>query len=90
MAIINEINGDLDEAIGWAQKAYEDHNNKLALEYVRILRNRQARSAQLKRQEAYWFIDMFLLRNIIAPGLPLVLNGFAGVKIPWRRWKWFE
>ena len=53
MAIINEINGDLEEAISWAQKAYEDYNNKLALDYVRILKNRQARSSHLKRQEAY-------------------------------------
>lgn len=30
-AIIHEINGNLDEAIKWAQKAYEDYNEKLAL-----------------------------------------------------------
>jgi hypothetical protein len=41
MAIINEINGDFNTAIGWAQKAYEDYNNKLALNYVRILENRK-------------------------------------------------
>jgi hypothetical protein len=41
MAIINEINGDLDTALGWAQKAYEDYNNKKALDYVRILRRRR-------------------------------------------------
>lgn len=38
MAIINEINGELDEAISWAQKSYKDYNNKLALEYVKILK----------------------------------------------------
>ncbi len=53
MAIINEINGELDEAISWAQKAYEDYDNKLALEYVRILKNRQVRTDHLKRQENY-------------------------------------
>lgn len=50
MAIINEINGDLEAAIDWAQKAYEDYNNKLALTYVRILKNRRARNAQLENQ----------------------------------------
>lgn len=41
MAIINEINGDIDAALGWAQKSYEDYNNKLGLDYVRILENRR-------------------------------------------------
>lgn len=50
MAIINEINGNLDEAVGWAQKSYEDYNNKLALQYVRILENRKAANRELERQ----------------------------------------
>jgi len=50
MAIINEINGDLDNALGWAQKAYEDYNNKLALNYTRILENRRYKNAALNRQ----------------------------------------
>lgn len=50
MAIINEINGNLDEAIKWAQKSYEDYNNKLARDYVNILRNREARNRELQRQ----------------------------------------
>ncbi|MBI3519334.1 MAG: hypothetical protein HY062_08250 [Bacteroidetes bacterium] len=41
MAILGEINGDLDTAISWAQKAYENYNNKLALQYVNILKNRR-------------------------------------------------
>lgn len=41
MAILNEINGDLDEAIRWAQKAYVDYNNKLALRYVNMLKYRK-------------------------------------------------
>jgi Family of unknown function (DUF6340) len=51
MAIINEINGDLNSALKWAQKSYEDTNNKLALQYVRILENRQYKSGILKIQE---------------------------------------
>lgn len=52
MAIINEINGNLDGAIQWAQKAYEDYNNKLALRYVKILENRKVNNAILEDQEA--------------------------------------
>ncbi|MBO9700866.1 MAG: tetratricopeptide repeat protein [Sporocytophaga sp.] len=48
-AIIHEINGDLDSAMKWAQKAYEDYNVKLALKYTRILRNRMARAQALEQ-----------------------------------------
>jgi hypothetical protein len=51
MAIINEINGDLDAALKWAQKSYEDYNNKLALRYVNILKNRLYKNSILKMQE---------------------------------------
>jgi Family of unknown function (DUF6340) len=51
MAIINEINGDLDSALKWAQKSYEDYNNKLALRYVRILENRKYKNEVLKMQK---------------------------------------
>ena len=51
MAIINEINGDLDSAIDWAQKAYEDYNTKQALDYIRILENRMSKNELLKIQE---------------------------------------
>lgn len=50
MAIINEINGDLETALGWAQKAYEDYNNKPALDYVSILERRRYRNDILKAQ----------------------------------------
>jgi len=40
MAIINEINGDLVAAHEWAAKSYTDYNNKLALKYVNVLKNR--------------------------------------------------
>jgi len=52
MAIICEINGELDKAIGWAQKAYENYGNRLALQYVRILQNRQNRNEVLEYQQA--------------------------------------
>ncbi len=41
MAIINEINGNLDEAIMWAQKSFEDYGVGLAREYVRVLKKRK-------------------------------------------------
>ena len=41
MAIINEINGHLEEAISWARLSYEKYNNHLGLYYVNILKNRQ-------------------------------------------------
>ena len=52
MAIINEINGDLESALKWAQKSYEDTNNKLALRYVRILENRRYKTNILNMQES--------------------------------------
>jgi tetratricopeptide (TPR) repeat protein len=51
MGIINEINGDLEKAIEWVQKAYSDYNNKQALDYVRILENRAYNEEVLKYQE---------------------------------------
>jgi hypothetical protein len=51
MAIINEINGDLDAALQWAQKSYEDYNDKLGIRYVRILENRKYKNDVVKMQE---------------------------------------
>ena len=51
MAIINEINGNLESAVDWAQKAYEDYNTKQALDYIRILENRISKNELLKIQE---------------------------------------
>lgn len=51
MAIINEINGNLDEAVDWASKAYTDYNDKRALRYLKILKYRIRKNEQLKRQE---------------------------------------
>jgi hypothetical protein len=51
MAIINEINGSLDNALRWAQKAWEDYKIRLALKYTRIIENRKYNSELLKIQE---------------------------------------
>lgn len=51
MAIITEINGDVDGAIQWAQKAYEVYGLRLALGYVNVLHQRQNDNALLKSQE---------------------------------------
>jgi hypothetical protein len=50
MAIISEIHGDVDMAIQWAQKAYENYNTPFALSYVNILRDRKADNATLMNQ----------------------------------------
>jgi len=51
MAINNEINGSIDDALGWAQKAWEDYKIRLALKYTRILENRKYNNDLLKIQE---------------------------------------
>ena len=51
MAIINEINGDLDSAIDWAAKAYADYKNKKALSYLKTLRLRLALSKQMEAEQ---------------------------------------
>lgn len=50
MAIINEINGDLASAMTWASKSYIDYEDKNALRYLNILKNRQNRDLQLQEQ----------------------------------------
>jgi hypothetical protein len=50
MAIIAEINGDLDGAIQWAQKSYEDYKIRIALSYLNILRYRKQQNDLLKSQ----------------------------------------
>ena len=50
MAIINEINGNLDDAISWAQKGYENYANRLSLHYVNILKNRKSSMDLVKNQ----------------------------------------
>jgi Family of unknown function (DUF6340) len=50
MAIISEINGDLDGAIQWSQQAYEIHKIRLALTYLNILKCRKTNEAVLLSQ----------------------------------------
>lgn len=50
MAIINEINGRLEDALAWAQKAWEDYKIRPALYYSRILEGRLYNSDLLKIQ----------------------------------------
>jgi hypothetical protein len=50
IAIIHEINGDLDGAIQWAQKSYEDYKIRLALDYLNILKYRKNQYELLKSQ----------------------------------------
>ncbi len=52
MAIINEINGNIDAAMSWAQKAYENYRIRLGLDYVNILRHRKADEELLTAQNA--------------------------------------
>jgi hypothetical protein len=51
MGIINEINGNVNEALQWVQKAYADYNTRQAREYSRILNNRLYKLQVLKEQE---------------------------------------
>lgn len=50
MAIISEINGDLDAAIDWASKSYADFRIREALSYLKILRNRVYKNELLREQ----------------------------------------
>jgi len=50
MAIISEINGNLDGAIQWAQKSYEDYKIRLALDYLNVLNYRKRQNDLLKSQ----------------------------------------
>jgi len=50
MAIINEINGNLDDALAWAQEAWEDYKIRPALNYARILEGRLYNRDLLKIQ----------------------------------------
>lgn len=50
MAIINEINGDLDKAMEFAAKSYTDYENKDALHYIKILKYRKSQVRQMDRQ----------------------------------------
>lgn len=51
MAIINEINGNIDEAINWSEKSYTIYNNKKALRYLKTLKSRKMNNKILERQK---------------------------------------
>ncbi len=50
MAISNEINGELDEAMQWASKSYTDYNNNYALSYLNTLKYRASQKEVLSQQ----------------------------------------
>ncbi len=50
LALISEIDGDLEKAIEWANISYLTHNNKKALAYVNTLKNRLASKKELEEQ----------------------------------------
>jgi hypothetical protein len=50
MAIINEINGNLPEAIDWARESYATFGTREALRYLRVLERRQAQQQELDAQ----------------------------------------
>ncbi|NSW94042.1 MAG: hypothetical protein HPY62_04945, partial [Bacteroidales bacterium] len=51
MAVISEINGNIDEAIEWARRSYEDFNVRKGLKYLRLLEGRKHDDIVLKMQE---------------------------------------
>ena len=51
MAIINEINGNINQAIKWAEDSYTLFNNKKALHYLNTLKVRKAKIDELNRQQ---------------------------------------
>ncbi len=51
MAIINEINGKLEEALSWAQRAWEDYRIKAGRRYTAILNERMRNEGILRIQE---------------------------------------
>src|SRR5260221_2024895 len=53
MGIISGITGEPDRAVRWAQKAYAHFNNRPALNYLNVLRNRQSDDIILKSQFAF-------------------------------------
>lgn len=51
MAIINEIDGNLNDAVIWASKSYTDYKNKKALDYLNILNYRISQNQRLQEQK---------------------------------------
>jgi hypothetical protein len=51
MAIINEIDGNLEDAAKWASKSYVEYKNKKALDYLNILNFRIQQNRRLQNQQ---------------------------------------
>ncbi|MEJ2585723.1 MAG: DUF6340 family protein [Robiginitalea sp.] len=53
---VNEINGNLDEALDWAREAYATYGNRQALRYLRVLEYRKSQNQTLEAQltQADW------------------------------------
>lgn len=51
MAIINEINGNLELAMEWASKAYVDYRIKRALDYIEVLQFRKDQMQIIENQQ---------------------------------------
>ena len=62
MAIINEINGDLDAAVEWASRSYSEYRIRRAWDYVNVLerriRSEQALQRQLEEQSQKITLDV--------------------------------
>ncbi len=50
MAVAAEVKGNLDLALEWAQKAWNDYGNKKARNYINILKQRQNDAARVEYQ----------------------------------------
>ena len=54
--VINEINGNLDEAVDRAREAYATYGNRQAFRYLRVLEYRKSQNQMLEAQliQADW------------------------------------
>jgi hypothetical protein len=50
IALANEMNGDLETAISWAEKSYTNYGNKRARRYIEVLKNRLYDQGRLDKQ----------------------------------------
>ncbi len=50
MAVASEVNGNLEIALDWAQKAWNDYGNKTARSYILTIRKRQADARKVASQ----------------------------------------
>lgn len=50
MAVMNEINGNLKKATEWASRSHSDYDNKKALKYLGVLKNRTTQDQVLEQQ----------------------------------------